>query len=190
MAVPPPLPQADKPALRSSLRAARRGFVAALSPDRLAACEAAIRDRVRPVLGRAGPLAGYVATGGEPDILPLLEDAARRGSQTALPHVAADRTMTFVSAGSPRARRPLGSTQPAAAGAVLPAVLLVPLVGFDRRGARLGQGGGSYDRWFAAHPDAWRIGIAWSVQEVATLPVDAWDVPLHGIVTELEWIET
>ena len=40
----------------------------------------------------------------------------------------------------------------------------------------------------ARHAEAMRIGIAWSVQEVDTLPADAWDVPLHAIVTEQEWI--
>ena len=69
-----------------------------------------------------------------------------------------------------------------------PDIVLTPLVGFDRRGTRLGQGAGHYDRAFAAHPAAWRVGIAWSVQEVDALPADAWDVPLHAIATEREWI--
>ena len=58
----------------------------------------------------------------------------------------------------------------------------------DRRGNRLGQGAGQYDRAFAAHPAAWRIGVAWSVQQVDALAPDPWDVPLHAIVTESEWI--
>ena len=37
-------------------------------------------------------------------------------------------------------------------------------------------------------PDAWRIGVAWSVQQVDALPTDPWDLPLHAIVTEQDWI--
>jgi 5-formyltetrahydrofolate cyclo-ligase len=64
-----------------------------------------------------------------------------------------------------------------------------PLVGFDRSGNRLGQGGGFYDRAFAAFPSARRIGIAWSVQEVDMLPVDSWDEQLHSVITEHERID-
>ncbi len=83
-----------------------------------------------------------------------------------------------------------GIPQPDAREPIVPAVLLTPLLGFDRRGRRLGQGGGFYDRWFADHPAAMRIGIAWSVQEVPALAAEAWDMPLHAIVTEQEWIAT
>jgi 5-formyltetrahydrofolate cyclo-ligase len=37
-------------------------------------------------------------------------------------------------------------------------------------------------------PDALRIGIAWSVQEVEALPTDPWDIALDAVVTEKEWI--
>ena len=190
MAVPPPSPP-DKPALRRALREARRAFVAGLDPDRLAACRMAIHDRLRPLLDRTGPIAGYVATGDEPDVMAPLGDAARAGRQVALPHVSAGRAMSFAAWRPDVAlvRGALGIAQPAAAGSIVPAILLVPLLGFDRSGARLGQGGGYYDRWCAAHPRSFRVGIAWSVQEVSTLPVDGWDVPLHGIVTERERID-
>jgi 5-formyltetrahydrofolate cyclo-ligase len=71
---------------------------------------------------------------------------------------------------------------------VAPDLILTPLVAFDRSLARLGQGAGHYDRAFARYPLARRIGVAFSVQEVERLPTDAWDVPLHAIVTEREWI--
>ena len=84
---------------------------------------------------------------------------------------------------------PFGLRQPAAHHAArIPDVVLTPLVGFDRRGNRLGQGAGHYDRAFAAFPAAQRIGIAWSVQETDQLTPDPWDVPLHWIATEREWI--
>jgi 5-formyltetrahydrofolate cyclo-ligase len=70
-----------------------------------------------------------------------------------------------------------------------PDMILAPLLAFDRALGRLGQGRGYYDRAFAAHPNAIRIGIGWSVQEVDRVPTDPWDVPLHAIVTECEYIE-
>ena len=84
---------------------------------------------------------------------------------------------------------PFGLRQPAAHHPPLaPHVVLTPLVGFDRRGNRLGQGAGHYDRAFAAFPAARRIGIALDVQETDQLRPDPWDVPLHAIATNREWI--
>jgi 5-formyltetrahydrofolate cyclo-ligase len=60
--------------------------------------------------------------------------------------------------------------------------------GFDRTGNRIGYGAGHYDRAFAAHPHARRVGIAWSFQQLPQIPVDTWDVPLHAIATDCEWI--
>lgn len=63
--------------------------------------------------------------------------------------------------------------------------LLVPLVGFDAYGNRLGMGAGFYDRVLASHhrpPKA--LGVAFSFQQVSTLPTDPWDQPLQAIITE------
>ncbi len=61
-----------------------------------------------------------------------------------------------------------------AAQVVVPDVLFVPLIGFTAKGKRLGQGGGHYDRWLAAHPATRTIGLAWDVQlvEPERLPSD------------------
>jgi 5-formyltetrahydrofolate cyclo-ligase len=69
-------------------------------------------------------------------------------------------------------------------------LVLVPLVGFDGRGHRLGMGAGFYDRHFAflRHRRAWRrpllIGLAFDVQRLDRLVAAAHDVPLWGVVTE------
>ena len=79
---------------------------------------------------------------------------------------------------------PFGLMQPLAeAETVEPDVLLVPLVGFTEDGARLGQGGGHYDRWLSAHPSAKAIGLAWDCQKVDELPTEPHDVPLKAVVT-------
>jgi 5-formyltetrahydrofolate cyclo-ligase len=69
-------------------------------------------------------------------------------------------------------------------------VVFMPLVGFDRRGNRIGMGRGFYDRHFAhrLRQFHWRrpllVGLAYDVQEVAALPHGWHDVPLDAIVTE------
>lgn len=183
MAVPPPSPEppiAERAALRRALRAARRAFAGDAS---------AIVGRLAPLLRQGGPIAGYLAHGGEPDILPFLFRACHAGHAVALPCVRDD-GMTFVRWHPDAAVRSgfAGIAEPAGGETLHPAIVLTPLLGFDRGGGRLGQGGGHYDRWFATHPGARRIGIAWSIQEVPALPVAPWDQPLHAIVTEQEWI--
>jgi 5-formyltetrahydrofolate cyclo-ligase len=69
-------------------------------------------------------------------------------------------------------------------------IILVPGVGFDRQGHRIGYGGGYYDRFLADHPmdDALVIGLAFACQIRDLLPHDPWDKPVDMIVTEEEMI--
>ncbi|WP_380785758.1 5-formyltetrahydrofolate cyclo-ligase [Sphingomonas sp. R86521] len=173
----------DKRALRTSLRTARDGFgvqSVLVPPAFLARLSAGLT------------VASYVPIGSEADPSPLARAAVEAGCVIALPHVV-DRTqpIRFLSwdTEAALASGPYGLSQPAHDAAELePDIILTPLVGFDRAGNRIGQGAGHYDRAFVAHPNAWRVGIAVSVQEVATLAPDPWDVPLHAIATEQDWI--
>lgn len=82
---------------------------------------------------------------------------------------------------------------PADAPEIVPSVLIVPLLAFDRRGYRLGYGGGFYDRTLAelaASRPVLAIGVAFAAQEVEEVPHEAHDVPLPWIVTEQGAIET
>ena len=67
---------------------------------------------------------------------------------------------------------------------VTPDWLLVPLLAFDRRGGRLGYGGGYYDRTLALLTGAGRIGVAYAGQEVAEVPMGRDDIRLPVIATE------
>jgi 5-formyltetrahydrofolate cyclo-ligase len=62
-------------------------------------------------------------------------------------------------------------------------VAFVPLVGFTAAGERLGQGGGHYDRWLAANPSVLPLGLAWDCQLRGSLPHEAHDCPLRGVIT-------
>ena len=70
------------------------------------------------------------------------------------------------------------------------AVLVCPLVAFDRRGGRLGMGKGYFDRWLARHRKhlVAAIGLAFSFQEVARVPAERHDEPLDFVITEKEVI--
>ncbi len=88
-------------------------------------------------------------------------------------------------AGDPIEKAPWGGHQPpASAPVVTPTLIFVPMVGFDAAVNRIGQGGGHYDRYLAAHPQACRIGVAWECQRVDRIDARAWDVPMDAIVTE------
>ena len=67
---------------------------------------------------------------------------------------------------------------------VLVGIIVLPLVGWDRQGTRLGMGGGYYDRSLAGVSGPLLAGLAYSVQESTVLPRDQWDVPLDIVVTE------
>ena len=68
---------------------------------------------------------------------------------------------------------------------VEPDIIIVPLLGFDKRGTRLGYGGGYYDRTFGKLKKRPRlVGIAFAAQELDDIPRDAHDVPLDLIITE------
>ncbi|MFM5929559.1 MAG: 5-formyltetrahydrofolate cyclo-ligase [Novosphingobium sp.] len=64
-----------------------------------------------------------------------------------------------------------------------PDALVVPLVAFTAQCHRLGQGGGHYDRWTAAHHPVRMIGLAWDVQRVEALPLEPHDAVLDAVVT-------
>jgi 5-formyltetrahydrofolate cyclo-ligase len=198
MAVPP-LPNhpgvlpghPDKPALREALRARRAAHVEALGRAGMDAAAIAAGDLLLPHLPPEAMVALYLAIGDELDPDPLLRALHARGQRLALPHLA-DRTDMYFRAwapGDPIERGPFRLRQPIASAAeCAPDVIVTPLVGFDRKGGRIGQGASHYDRAFARFPGARRIGFAWGIQEVEAVPHDPWDVALDAIVTEREWI--
>jgi 5-formyltetrahydrofolate cyclo-ligase len=183
----------DKARLRTELRARRDEFVASLdSAARLFAFRAPPTP-LKALIAEARCVAGYRAIGGEADPAALLAYAADEGKTIALPHVERRSVpMRFLAwtPGDPLVAGPLGLEQPRLGEAeeVEPDLFLAPLLGFDRRLHRIGQGAAHYDRAFARFTDALRIGIAWSVQEVDMVPDDPWDMPLHAVLTEREWI--
>ncbi|HVP97599.1 5-formyltetrahydrofolate cyclo-ligase [Methanoregula sp.] len=63
-------------------------------------------------------------------------------------------------------------------------IIILPMLGFDRAGGRIGYGAGYYDRFLSKHPDLFKIGVAFGCQEMEDLPTDENDVKMDLIVTE------
>nr|WP_245218776.1 5-formyltetrahydrofolate cyclo-ligase [Rubellimicrobium aerolatum] len=142
---------------------------------------------------RGRPLAGYLPMRSEIDPLPAMVEAARHGPVGVPVTPKMGRPLTFRewTPGCVLIDGGFGTVVPATGAEVVPEVLVVPLVAFDRRGGRLGYGGGFYDRTLArlrARGPVVAIGYAWGAQEDDGLPLEATDEALDLIVTEREVI--
>ena len=191
-------PRPAKDAARAQARAARDAIADDLRP--LAA--AGVRDRfMADIAGTTdvgagiglpeGPVAGYWPLGSELDVRPLLLHLRSFGRLVALP-VSGPRgqALTFRAwdPAVPLAAGRYGIHEPDAdCPEVVPAVLLVPLLAFDRAGHRLGYGAGYYDRTLdalrAVRP-VLAVGVAFAAQEVDAVPCADHDERLDWIVTE------
>ncbi len=174
-------PSPDRSALRRELIAARRAFAATPA---LAAAQAALQASLCDVLAQLEPelLGVYWPLPGEfnPGDLPFAR---------ALPFARREPAgMVFRrwDGSAPTAKDDCGIATANGAVAV-PDVVLVPCVGFNRQGFRLGYGGGYFDRFLSTHPGVTTVGLAWSGGEV-DFPVEAHDLPLTLILTERELI--
>lgn len=172
----------DKRELRSVMRATRK---------RLSGLDAGAAARASEQADTLPPgrlVAVYRAIGSELDVGALSQALVQAGRELCLPVVVErDAPMIFRrwSPGEPLELDEAGVPAPFPLAEVVdPDLILTPLLAFDARGGRLGQGGGYYDRTFAARPGAARIGFAYAGQEVDDLPVEAHDVRLHGVLTE------
>ena len=186
--------------LRRRLRAER----ARLGPaERMAAASgvAAMLERLPEFLVDAN-VAGYWAVAGEVPLHVALVSLRGRGQRYHLPVLRPDRTLAFAPwrQGADLQPNRYGIPEPVCADAdhIAAAALdlvLVPLLAFDRRGNRLGTGGGYYDRSFSFLNSGVRpaqpvlVGIGYGFQEVATLPERDWDVRMDFVATERELIE-
>jgi 5-formyltetrahydrofolate cyclo-ligase len=138
-------------------------------------------------------VSGFWPIGSEIDLRPLLMALAARGHSVALPVVVGrDRPLVFRAwrEGNEMAEGQWGIREPLeSAPEITPAVLLVPLLAFDRDGYRLGYGGGFYDRTLEllrTSGSAIAIGAAWAAQEVPVVPHGAHDQPLDWMLSERE----
>lgn len=146
-------------------------------------------------------IAGYWALAGELPLNLAMASLAGRGQDFYLPVVGPRRQLRFAPwrTGDDIVPNRYGIPEPAQQDKIVPAplldVVLVPLTGFDRRGNRLGFGGGYYDTSFAFLRDEKRpatpllVGIGYAFQELDALVAEPWDIRMDYIATERELID-
>jgi len=183
---------------KARLRDNARRRRAALEPSVRAEASAAIARRAIALVETLAPaeLAAYFAVRGEVDTRTILDWAGRTGLPLSLPVIENGATLSFRRHNPSEALAAGGFGIPAPgahAVAVLPDVLIVPMLAFDRTGTRLGYGRGHYDRAIAHlrnhRVDPRLVGVAFAVQEVTAVPAEAHDVRMDFIVTETETID-
>jgi len=179
--------QTDKPALRRRLYGLRRDAHAAGAGAALAARDHALASGL---LDGAGVVAGYRPIRTEIDPTPLMEALGARGARLCLPVIEGEgRPLAFREwrPGAAMMPGPFGAEVPRSGEWLTPGALIVPLVGFDAQGWRLGYGGGFYDRTLAglrAGPGAVALGLAYAAQEVPAVPREPTDERLDAVATE------
>ncbi|WP_147103461.1 5-formyltetrahydrofolate cyclo-ligase [Tateyamaria sp. syn59] len=143
---------------------------------------------------RGVPVSGYMPIRSEIDPLPAMAEAAAHGPVGVPVIRAAGQPLVFSiwTLDAEMAEGPFGAQVPAVEDLMQPEIVIVPLVAFTRAGARLGYGGGFYDRTLEqlrAERATLAIGFAYGAQQVQDLPVEPTDQPLDMIVTDTEIIE-
>lgn len=138
---------------------------------------------------RGVPLAGYMPIRTEISPIPAMEEAAAHGVVGVPVITGVGQPLRFSrwEPGCALKDGPFGAQIPVADDFFDPEILIVPLVAFDRRGGRLGYGGGFYDRTLEqlrAKRATLAIGFAYAAQEADDLPLEPTDQPLDMIVTE------
>ena len=180
-----------KTVLRREMRSRRRRL-AKEAPDAAEQAALQLPDRL---LGRFAVVSGYHPLGGELDPGPLMRRLRAAGAVLALP-VTLDRDAPLIFRrywpGEPVFPDAIGVPSPAPEAAETePDLVITPLVAFDRGGARMGQGGGFYDRTLGAlraRRPVFALGLAYAGQEVAQVPHETHDQLLDAILTETGYI--
>lgn len=145
-------------------------------------------------------IALYWPTDGEIDPLPLAHKLLETGHTCYLPLIdqSSDNQLTFGQFDDNSEFQPnrFGIPEPTTRDQ-LPAdqldLILLPLVGFDEKGNRLGMGKGFYDKTLADIEGEQRlprlIGLAHECQKVESIATNEWDVPLDGILTDSRYVQ-
>ncbi|WP_017443582.1 5-formyltetrahydrofolate cyclo-ligase [Gayadomonas joobiniege] len=187
----------NKQAIRQSIRQKRNQLSA--HAQQIAATAIVRQANEHLLLNKVSSAAFYLANDGELNAMPLLQSAQSLGIKTYLPvlHPFAKGHLAFYryQTNNQMTVNRYGIPEPVLdARHVCPVnqldIIFLPLVGFDKMGNRMGMGGGFYDRTLSVSPPGTPklIGLAHQCQEVEALPVESWDIPLHGILTPEQFI--
>jgi len=144
-------------------------------------------------------IAVFIPLPDEPDIWSPAQQLLVSGSATLYtPRMMLENQLDLVMITNPLLliRGPFGVMQPpieydALVDLTILDAIFIPGLAFSPRGGRLGFGGGWYDRLLARIPESTiKIGVCWNEMLVDTVPMDAWDVRVDGILTDVRYISS
>jgi 5-formyltetrahydrofolate cyclo-ligase len=150
-----------------------------------------ICSRILSLIHNGETVMVYSAKELEVNTLPLIHSLLDRGQPVVVPIIVkADvslrlsylRDLSVLVPSTFNVPEPIGNEIPARPEDV--DTIILPMLGFDRKGGRLGYGAGYYDRFLARNPRIRKIGIAFACQEVESIPVDENDIHMNCIITE------
>ena len=184
--------------LKAALRAHVRSELQKLSSDERTVASARVCARLerQEVWKQARSILFYAPLPDEPDVWPMVADGLSMGKAIALPRFVPQQNL-YVAC---RVRDPARDLHPGQFGVREPDdhcpqiplnrldFVLVPGVGFDLNGRRLGRGKGFYDRWLADHHGT-MCGVAFDQQVVGEVPIEPHDIRLSCILTPTRWRE-
>ncbi len=186
--------------LKTSLRAEVRLKRAGIAEKQRTRLDKAINEYLLNHAEQARPIviAAYSAFDGEPDLAPALMQLEEQGTKVALPVIMDEPGRSAIAfrqwtRNSELKINRYGISEPSGTPEVLMTEIdlaLIPLVAWDESGARLGMGASFYDRLFQPFgglPRPARIGVAYQVQKIDRVPMDPWDIRLHGVLSESGW---
>ena len=174
----------DKRELRKSIRDQKRAMT--LQMVEQASTELARQFFVTEQYQTAKTIYGYLPYNQEVRTVPILEQALLDGKKVAVPKVYGD-TMRFIYLDDLTQVAPseMGIPEPIGDEPIAEdptALVLMPGLAFDKKGNRMGYGGGYYDRFLAAEPEHPTIALCYSFQMVDAIPADDYDIPVDLVL--------
>ncbi|MBL1405882.1 MAG: 5-formyltetrahydrofolate cyclo-ligase [Rhizobiales bacterium] len=139
-------------------------------------------------------ISGFFPIRSEIDARPLMDALAQRGARLCLPAVIDKTTIEFreLKRGCAMVDTGFGTRGPGPDAEILdPDIMIAPLAAYDMKGGRVGYGAGYYDRaidkLMRKNAPPFLIGLAFAMQEMVHVPVEAHDIPLNAILTEIDY---
>lgn len=177
----------EKNRVRQQMRQNRE----ALTPEERKAKSQAICRHVLRLISNGQTVMIYSAKELEANTAPLIRSLLDRGNPVVVPIIVkADVSLRLSYLRDPAVlvpstfgvREPIGNEIPADPRDIH--TIILPMLGFDRKGGRLGYGAGYYDRFLARNPQIRKIGIAFACQETERVPFDKNDIHMNCVITE------
>ena len=176
---------------KSAIRTILRERKDAMEPEERLIKSQAICRHVMTLITGNETVMGYTSKEKEVNTTPILTHLIARRNPVIVPIIVKEdvslrlsylRDMRVLVPSTFGVPEPIGSEIPANGDNV--DTILLPMLGFDRTGGRIGYGAGYYDRFLEKYPDLKKIGLAFACQEIESLPLDTTDVRMDYIITE------